>query len=176
MRASPKSEQKQEALMKRKLLVVATILALAVLASSAGLPDLLQFNAMQPVKGPFVGTLHPIRGIVGAGKIWKIGSAKAELDTAGKLQITVTGLVLNDPTTGGANGTNPLPTFRAALSCLSINSLGNPSTVNLRTGNFAATTTGNAVIEQTLSLHEPCFAPIVFVTTPTGAWLAVSGF
>jgi hypothetical protein len=162
--------------MKRKLLLVATILALAIGASADGLPQLLEFNAMQPVKGPFVGTLHPIRGIVGGGKIWKIGSAKAELDTAGKLQITVTGLVLNDPSTGGANGTNPLPTFRAALSCQSINALGNPSVVNLRTGNFAATTTGNAIIEQTLSLHKPCFAPMVFVTTPTGAWLAISGF
>jgi hypothetical protein len=162
--------------MKRKLLLVTTILALAVVASAAGLPDLLQFNAMQPVKGPYVGTLHPIRGIPGAGKIWKIGSAKAELNTAGKLQITVTGLVLDDPSTGGANGTNPLPTFRAALSCQSINTLGNPSTVTLRTGNFAATPTGNAVIEQTLSLRKPCFAPMVFVTTPTGAWLAVSGF
>jgi len=163
--------------MKRNLLLVATILALAVVASAAGgVPQLLQFNAMQPVKGPFVGTLHPIRGIPGAGKIWKIASATAELDTAGKLQITVRGLVLNDPSTGGANGTNPLPTFRAALSCQSINTLGNPSVVTLRTGNFAATTTGNAVIEQTLSLRTPCFAPMVFVTTPTGAWLAVSGF
>jgi hypothetical protein len=161
----------------KKLLLVATILALAIVASAAdAVPELLQFDAMQPVKGPFVGTLHPIRGIPGAGKIWKIGLAKAELNATGQLQITVRGLVLNDPSTGGANGTNPLPTFRAALSCLSINSLGNPSTVNLRTGNFAATPTGNAVIEQTLSLHEPCFAPIVFVTTPTGAWLAVSGF
>jgi hypothetical protein len=160
----------------RKLLLVVTILALAILASAAAVPDLLQFNAMQAVQGPFVGTLHKIRGIPGAGKIWKIGSAKAELDTAGKLEITVTGLVLNDPTAGGANGTNPLPTFRAVLSCQSINSLGNPSVVNLRTGNFAATPTGNAVIEQTLALHKPCFAPMVFVTTPTGAWLAVSGF
>jgi hypothetical protein len=162
--------------MKRKLLLVATILALAIGASADGLPQLLEFHAMQPVQGPFVGTLHPIRGIPGGGKIWKIASATAELDTAGKLQITVRGLVLNDPSTGGANGTNPLPTFRAALSCQSINTLGNPSIVNLRTGNFAATPTGNAVIEQTLSLHKPCFAPIVFVTTPTGAWLAVSGF
>jgi hypothetical protein len=161
--------------MKRKLLLVTTILALAIMAVAA-VPQLLQFNAMQPVKGPYVGTLHPIRGIPGAGKIWKIGSATAELDAAGKLQITVRGLVLNDPTAGGANGTNPLPTFRAALSCQSINSSGNPSIVNLRTGNFAATTTGNAVIEQTLSLRKPCFAPMVFVTTPTGAWLAVSGF
>ncbi|HYU45638.1 MAG TPA: hypothetical protein VEK84_05605 [Terriglobales bacterium] len=162
--------------MNRKPLLVVTVLALAIVASAAAVPKLLQFNAMQPVKGPFVGTLHPIRGIPGAGKIWKIGSAKAELDTAGKLQITVTGLVLNDPTTGGANGTNPLPTFRAALSCQSINALGNPSVVNLRTGNFAATPAGNAVIEQTLVLHKPCFAPMVFVTTPTGAWLAISGF
>ena len=161
--------------MKRKLLVVSSILALAIVASAAGVPNLLEFDAMQPVKGPFVGA-HPIRGIVGAGKIWKIGTAKAQLNVNGKLEVIVTGLVLNDPTTGGANGTNPLPTFRAVLSCQSITSLGNPSVVNIRTGNFAATPTGNSTIEQTLVLHKPCFAPMVFVTTPTGAWLAVSGF
>jgi hypothetical protein len=162
--------------MKKKLLVGATILALAIVASAAGVANLLEFDKMQAVQGPFVGTLHPIRGIPGAGKIWKIGTAKAQLDVTGKLEVVVTGLVLNDPSTGGANGTNPLPTFRATLSCQSINSLGNPTVVNIRTGNFPATPTGNSTIEQTLVLHEPCFAPMVFVTTSTGAWLAVSGF
>ena len=163
--------------MKKKLLLIATILALAIVASAEGtVPQLLQFNRMQPVKGPFVGSAHPIRGIPGAGKIWKIASGKAQLDASGKLEVTVRGLVLNDPSTGGANGTNPLPTFRAVLSCQSINTLGSPSVVNLRTGDFPATRTGNADIEQTLTLRRPCFAPIVFVTTSTGAWLAIGGF
>lgn len=162
--------------MNRKLLLVITILALAISASADGVPNLLQFDAMQPVKGPFVGSAHPIRGIPGAGKIWKITSGRAELNANGKLQITVLGLVLNDPSTGGANGTNPLPTFRAVLSCLSINTAGNPSVVNLSTGDFPASTTGNSIIEQTLALRKPCFAPIVFVTTSTGSWLAISGF
>jgi len=162
--------------MKRKLLIVASILALAIVASAADVANRFEFDKMKGVQGPFVGTLHPIRGIVGAGKAWKVGTAKAQLDVTGKLQVVVTGLALNDPTAGGANGTNPLPTFRAALSCQSINLLGNPSVVNLRTGNFAASPTGNSTIEQTLPLRGPCFAPIVFVTTPGGAWIAVSGF
>jgi len=158
-----------------RLLLIVLGLAAAMVAADSTL-TLLQFSRMQPVKGPYLGTAHPIRGIAGAGKIWKITSAKAELAPTGKLQVSVRGLVLNDPSAGGSNGTNPLPTFRAVLSCQSIDSLGKPIIVNLRSGNFAATMTGNADIEQTLALRKPCFAPMIFVTTSTGPWLAVSGF
>lgn len=34
---------------------------------------------------------------------------------------------------------------------------------------------GNASIETTLSLPQPCIAPIVFVTNPGGAWFAATG-
>jgi hypothetical protein len=36
-------------------------------------------------------------------------------------------------------------------------------------------TNGNAKIEEELDLPDPCLAPIVFVTSPTGSWFAVTG-
>jgi len=33
----------------------------------------------------------------------------------------------------------------------------------------------DAKLDTAVTLPSPCFAPIVFVTTPGGAWLAVSG-
>lgn len=38
-----------------------------------------------------------------------------------------------------------------------------------------ATLTGDAEIETSVALPRLCFAPNVFVTSPTGAWFAVSG-
>jgi hypothetical protein len=49
------------------------------------------------------------------------------------------------------------------------------ATANVETGLVPATTTGNAEIEATVNLPSPCFAPIVFVTSPTGSWFAVTG-
>jgi hypothetical protein len=53
--------------------------------------------------------------------------------------------------------------------------------VNVPAGSFPATTGaaseggGNADIEADLSLPQPCIAPIVFVTSPGGAWFATIG-
>jgi len=137
---------------------------------------LFEFQRMAAVTGPFTGTANPIRGVSGAGLNWRIASANAELSGNGQLEVRVRGLVLNDPRAGARNHTNPLPTFRAILNCQVIDSVGNPAVVNVSTTDFPATSTGDARIEQTLILPHRCFAPILFVTTSTGSWLAVGGF
>ena len=152
------------------LALVASFLAQASIASGEGNP-ILTFNTMTPVTGPFVGTANPIRGINGGGLPWMIANGNGVLHADGKVDVNVHGLVL---AAGPNAGTNPVPTFRAVVSCLSISS-GNPTTVNVSTDPFPATTTGNAHIHARVTLPSPCIAPIVFVTTPTGAWLAVTG-
>lgn len=138
---------------------------------------ILEFASMAPVTAPYTGNTNPIRGIPGGGLPWIIGSAKGELRSDGKLEIQVTGLVLAaDPSVPVAiQLTNPLPSFRATVSCLSIDSNKLPTTVNVSTNTFQATNQGDSSIETTVSLPAPCIAPIVFVTTPTGAWLAATG-
>jgi len=58
---------------------------------------------------------------------------------------------------------------------MSIDADGNPSTVNVETGPFPATPTGDSEIDANVKLPSPCIAPIVFVTSPTGAWFAATG-
>ena len=153
---------------------VLALLVVAAVADSGG--SLFEFHRMVGVAGPFTGSTNPIRGVSGAGLKWKVASANAELSRGGQLEVEVRGLVLDDARAGAINHTNPLPSFRAAVNCQVIDASGQPGVVNVSTTDFPATTTGNARIEQKLILPSHCFAPIVFVTTSTGSWLAVSGF
>lgn len=133
---------------------------------------ILEFKRMAPVTGPFVGAAHPIRDVPGGGIPWEISEGRGELSADGHLEVSVRGLVL----AAGANaGTNPVASFRAIVSCLSIDAMGNPITVKQQTDPFPASTSGDADIEAWVSLPHPCIAPIVFVTSPTGAWFAATG-
>jgi len=137
-------------------------------------PKILEFDTMVGIPQAFTGTQNPIRGINGGGLPWTLSSAKGELDASGKLEIEVQGLVL----AAGPNvGRNPISNFRAIVSCLK----SDASVENVISDLFPATLGaavdggGNAKIETTLNLPQPCIAPIIFVTSPTGAWFAVTG-
>jgi hypothetical protein len=78
----------------------------------------------------------------------------------------------------GLANMNTIPAFRAIVSCLSDDSSGNATTINLTTDPFPATIglgAGNAHIKANLNLPIPCIAPIVFITSPTGVWFAATG-
>lgn len=144
------------------------LVAQATAAGSAGPPKVLEFDTMAAVTGPYVGTANPIRGVNGGGVPWQIDEGRGELRTDGKLEIEVEGLVLV------ASGMNPIDHFKAIVSCQTI--VGTTAaTTNVSTGTFPASASGDSKIEATVSLPDPCFAPIVFVTSPGGAWFAVTG-
>ena len=130
---------------------------------------ILEFNTMFPVTGPYVGTTNPIRGVSGGGIPWLISEAHGGLLSNGRIGVEVKGLVL------ATTQTNPITDFRTVVSCQSIDSTGNPSVVNVSTNDFPASSTGDAEIEDTVELPNPCIAPIVFVTSPTLRWFAVTG-
>ena len=141
---------------------------------------------MTGVPRPYTGGTNAIRGVSGGGVPWVVYSAEGELTASGKLKVTVRGLVI-DPNDAvaisrGLAGTNPSPTFKAIVSCLSKDMAGNPTTVNVSTDAFSATTGlasaggGNADIEAMVSLPMPCIAPIIFVTSGGGSWFAATGF
>jgi hypothetical protein len=130
---------------------------------------ILAFGTMVPVTAPYVGTTNPIRGIPGGGKPWKIESGSGELSANGRLRVRTRGLVLV------ATGTNPVTTFRAIVSCQSIDGSGNPDVVNVSTDTYPADANGDSEVDTKVELPSPCIAPIVFVTSPTGAWFAVTG-
>ena len=168
--------------MKRFMLVSLSVLMLSVVfagsASTALAKEskILDFDTMIGVPSQFTGTqaLASFRNIPAGGLPWTLTSAKGQLKASGELEIEVKGLVL----AAGANtGINPIASFRGLVSCIGSDGLPH----NVMTDPFPATTGpanqggGNSSIEATVSLPHPCFAPIVFVTSPTGSWFAVTG-
>ena len=158
------------------LVGVCCALVPAVVAADGG-GNILEFNVMTPVTGPFVGAANPIRGVNGGGLPWVIGQGHGELNANGHINIEVHGLVLaNEPPVPPAlRLTNPVPNFRAIVSCLSIDETGMVETVSVQTDPFPASAAGDARIEASIALPSPCVAPIVFVTSPGGAWFAATG-
>lgn len=133
--------------------------------------DVLEFDVMTPVVAPFTGTTHPIRGVNGGGVPWQIDRGRGDLSSDGRLKIRVEGLVLV------SSGQNPVPMFRGVVNCLTTAS---PDVgVNLATAPVPASPDGDATIKATVALPDPCVAPIVFVTSGTGAppgsWFAATG-
>ncbi len=137
--------------------------SLSVAAHDRG--TLVEFDSMTPVTGAAVGKVNE-RGITGGGLPWVIRSGRGEVDWQGNVDVRVEGLIIEVPP---VNGVNPVPFFRATVSCLS-----HDRVVNVSTGLFAASSTGNSIIEAKVDLPHPCRSPEVFVVSPGGAWFAQS--
>jgi hypothetical protein len=167
------------------LLLSCVVLAGALIASGPASmatgkgSKILKFDTMVGVPRPYTELSNAIRGVQGGGLPWVIDSAHGQLQADGDIEIEVEGLVIdpNDPAaiTAGVAGINPVPNFRAIVSCLSKDAAGNAVTSNVQTGTFPASMAGDSQIEDTVSLPDPCIAPIVFVTSPSGAWFAATG-
>jgi hypothetical protein len=148
----------------------------AASAASGGGRSLLEFDVMAPVTEPFTGPTNPIRGVPGGGLPWEIDEAKGELRSDGRLDVKVEGLVLarRAPVPPERQGINPVPSFKAIVSCQSVTD-GASAIVNVSSPLAPATTGGDARIRAKVALPSPCLAPIVFVTSPDGAWFSVTG-
>lgn len=168
--------------MKRRFALLAlTLLGVLLVATTAGYgsPDdraVLEFDVMAPVSEPFTGATNAIRGVSGGGLPWELDAAKGELRGDGRLEVEVEGLVLarRAPVPEALRGTNPIASFKAIVSCLTADG-GSATTVNVSTALAPASASGDAKIEASVELPSPCFAPIVFVTSPGGMWFAVTG-
>jgi hypothetical protein len=162
----------------RHAVQAAVAIAAAVLAPASLASDkVLAFETMAGVGRPYTGSGNPIRGVNGGGLPWVIRNGKGEVKADGRVEVKVRGLVLaDDPAVAPARRlTNPIPNFRVVVSCLTVDASGAAVTANRSTGDFPATPTGDAEIEAALDLPSPCIAPVVFVTSPTGAWFAATG-
>lgn len=171
-------------MLRRRVLpavVVAGVLALALLAQvsmvTAKAPNkILTWGTMVGVPAGLVGAASqaPLRGISGGGIPWTLSRGQGELSSNGHLKVEVEGLVL---AAGAASGSNPIGSFKAIVSCLNADGTFN----NILTDAFPATTGpataggGDSEIETDVALPAPCIAPIVFVTSPGGAWFASTG-
>lgn len=136
----------------------------------------LAAKTMAGVPTGYTGTTAPIRGVNGGGAPWTIDRADVRLTSDGSLRVRVRGLVLGNeaPVPLALRGTNPVPFFKALLSCQSTQN-GVATVVNVSTDPFPATTAGDSDMRAHVAIADPCLAPIIFVTSPTGAWFAVTG-
>jgi hypothetical protein len=158
----------------RRTLFAAVIAALAAgllgsqLSATAAPAVVLKYDTMAPVTGPYVGSANPIRGVNGGGKAWQLDSAMGLLERDGHLVVHVRGLVLV------STGSNPIADFKAIVSCQTITD-GSATVTNVASAAFPASSSGDADLETQVALPSPCIAPIVFVTSPGGAWFAATG-
>ena len=148
--------------------------------SSAGADPvtILKFNVMTPVTGPYTGNSNPIRTVPGGGLPWIITAGTGSLTRDGHVLIHVRGLVLAEqsPVPAALQGTNPIPDFKAIVSCQTIGAAGSATITNVSTGQFPASAAGNSDINARVKLPQPCIAPIVFVFgAPNVGWFAATG-
>jgi hypothetical protein len=106
-----------------------------------------------------------VAGVPGAGHAWAIDEGNAKLYADGRVKVRVEGLVLTP------EGINPVANGRVVVSC---NGGGTGNVVQSGLVPLSVPE-GNAHFKGTLTLPSPCLAPVIFFTSPTGAWFAVSG-
>lgn len=140
---------------------------------------IMKFDTLTTVAGPYASSANAVRGIAGGGLPWVVEAGSGSLSRDGHLLMRIRGLVLASHPSVPATlrGKNPFPAFRAVVSCLSIGADGTAAVANVSTGDFEANSCGDADIDARVSLPQPCIAPIVLVTGPSGAerWFAVTG-
>ncbi len=141
---------------------------------TSGNETILEFKTMVGVDGPFLGSDNPIRGVNGGGAPWVLDLAHGHLKANGDLDILVKGLIIPNL------GINPADFFLAIVSCLTVDEFGviveeNISTVQADTQMIGNPENGDAHIRANVNLPDPCVAPIIFVTSPTGSWFASTG-
>lgn len=169
----PAALDQQSSTQRRWPMKATRILPLLVLVLTATTPALADDGVFEfgRFRGIPTAGLN-VRNIPGGGLPWTIRNGEAELGQDGTLKVEVEGLVL----AAGPNvGTNPIPAFMATLSCLNADGTIN----NIDTPPVPATSTGDARIEQVLTLPDTCLGPIVFIRAglPTNSrWFAISGF
>lgn len=113
-----------------------------------------------------------VRGIPAGGLPWALDAGSGSIGQDGHLLARVRGLVLarHEPVPASLQGTNPFPWLTIVVSCLTVRLDGTARNVNVRTGDFAVSTTGNADIDARVSLPRPCTEPIVLITISPGTW------
>ena len=150
-------------------------------AGSGDNDKVIKAEVLVGVQPPFTGATNAIRGVPGGGAPWVIADAAVELRANGRIKVDVEGLVIDPTFTGNPAiaGINPVPLFKATVSCLTPDGLGGVATVNVSTASFPADTAGDSRFDTTVDLPESCVAPIVFVANgvagSNGAWFAATG-
>ena len=112
-----------------------------------------------------------IGDVPSCGKAWKLRSGKAELERDGELEVEVKGLVLNDASTGQANGTpDGVDGVAAGVLC--------GGKVVAQTDAVPLSKEGDAKIDTRVSVPSDCAKPVIVLREryegKIGGWLAAT--
>lgn len=112
-----------------------------------------------------------IGDVPACGKVWKLRSGEAELEKDGDLEVEVKGLVLNDPSTGEANGTpDGVDGVAAAVVC--------GGKVAAQTDVVPLSKAGDAKIKTKVTVPNDCAKPVIVLREryegKIGGWLAAT--
>ena len=113
-----------------------------------------------------------IGGVSSCGKVWKLASGHAQLKPSGKVKFQVKGLVLDDASTGDANGTaDGVDAVAPAVVCGDkVAAQGKPVKLSK---------SGNAKGSAKLKVPSDCATPVVILRERyegnIGGWLAATG-
>lgn len=154
--------------MIRNLRLALVLGLLAVVVVGAGTASARPGGAHKILDTRLVGLAVPgtvVVGVTGAGHAWAIRDGNAKLFSDGRVDLHVHGLVLTP------EGTNPVANGRVVVSC---NGGGAGNVVQSGLVPLSIPK-GDAHFNSWLTLPSPCLAPVIFFTSPGGAWFAVSG-
>jgi hypothetical protein len=163
---------------RSRALVSAGALAALVAAGSAttataGKGPGLEVGAMVGLPAAYATNAISVRGLQPGGLPWEIGRARAEVKSSGKVEVTFKDLLFAPGTGAEREGKNTIGTMKVIVSCLSADG----AVANVSTEPFPVSIgagAGDGSVESKVTLPDPCLAPLVFVTTMTDRWLAVS--
>ena len=117
-----------------------------------------------------------LRGVPGGGLPWVVDEGEIELDSDGELEVEVEGLLITAPGLAPDGTTGPFTEVVASLTCDGIVGAVPGGT----TSPAPLSSTGDAEIEDTISIPASCDEPIVLIrgNTPAGPgpWIAASEF
>ncbi len=107
-------------------------------------------------------------GAKAGGLPWRLERGAAMLFADGRLQLQVSGLVL---AAGAREGTNPIPTGRALVSC--------DGQIVAESSVVAFSGVGDAMVNERVALPASCVAPTVFfagIVSGVPLWFAATGW
>ncbi|HTS55520.1 MAG TPA: hypothetical protein VMH26_19795 [Burkholderiales bacterium] len=152
-----------------KVTVLVSTLAVAAFAGCAEMDKMMGIE----VKSNLIAcpTKVAIGDVPSCGKVWKLASGSAELKKEGDLEVQVKGLVLNDASTGTANGTpDGVDGVAAAVVC--------GGKVAAQTDVVPLSKEGDATVKAKVSVPSDCAKPVVVLREryegKIGGWLAAT--
>jgi len=154
--------------MMRTLRIAVVLGMLAVALGGVGTATAAPGGNHKVLDADMIGLAVPrtvIAGVAGAGHAWAIEEGNAKLFSDGRVLVNVEGLVLTP------EGINPVASGRAVVSC---NGGATPADIVQSDVVPLSIPDGDAHVNQWLDLPSPCLDPVVFFTSPGGAWFAVT--